>query len=63
MDIARLSMDIAQSRMLDQVGTKVLDMNLDQMEQQGADLIQMMDRSMMENSVYPNLGANIDIQM
>lgn len=63
MDIEGLSMSMSQTRVIDAIGTKVLSMSLDMVEQSGADLVEMMDRSMMENSVMPNLGNNIDIMI
>lgn len=61
MDIQGLSMDIAQSRVMDAVGTKVLSMSLDRIETAGDGLVEMMNRSMMEHSVNPNLGGNMDL--
>jgi hypothetical protein len=40
------------------VGTAVLDMNLDTIKQAGADLIKMM-----EQSVNPNIGQNINVYL
>lgn len=61
MDIATLSMGISQADVINSVGTAVLAKSLDTMKETGAGLIDMMERSTMERSVNPNLGANIDI--
>ena len=65
MDIPALSMGLAQSKVMDQVGTAVLSMALDTVEQQGNKLLELMGASAqeMELSVHPNLGANIDITL
>ncbi|MDO4166166.1 MAG: YjfB family protein [Eubacteriales bacterium] len=63
MDMEGLSMNMSQTGLLDAVGTQVLAMSLDMAEQAGEGLIDMMDRSMMENSVMPELGGNIDIMV
>jgi hypothetical protein len=61
MDIAALSMGISQADVMNNVETAVLAKSLDTMKETGAGLIDMMDRSVMERSVNPELGANIDI--
>ena len=38
-------------------------MSLDSMTEQGDAMVEMMNRSMMENSVNPDLGGNIDIMI
>ena len=58
MDIAALSMGISQADVINNVETAVLAKSLDTMKESGAD---MMNRSAMERSVNPELGANIDI--
>lgn len=63
MNIEGLSMALAQNKALTDVSTKVLSMSLDQFEESGAEMIDMMNRSMMENSVNPNIGGNIDIMI
>ncbi|MCQ2081221.1 MAG: YjfB family protein [Lachnospiraceae bacterium] len=62
MDIARLSMDLANSNTLNKVSTAMLSKSLDTAEQQGASLIAMMDRSM-ELSVNPGIGSNFDMSV
>lgn len=61
MDIAALSMGISQADVINNVETAVLAKSLDTMKESGAGLIDMMNRSTMERSVNPELGANIDI--
>lgn len=58
MDIGVLSMAMAQTNLLNQVGTALLGQSLDQFEESGADVAKML-----EQSVNPNLGANIDISI
>ena len=62
MDIASLSMGLAQSRALNQVGTAMLAKSLDDMESTGAQMVNMMTTSM-ELSVNPAVGANIDVYL
>ena len=63
MDIAALSMGISQADVINNVETAVLAKSLDTMKETGAGLIDMMDRSAMERSVNPDIGANIDIMV
>lgn len=68
MDIPSLSVALSQANVLNQAGTAVLSMALDSTSQETASLLEMMDVSatttkMMEQSVHPNLGANIDISI
>lgn len=58
MDIPALSMYMAQSQTLNSVGTAVLSQNLEQMQSMGEDMTKML-----EQSVNPNLGGNIDISL
>lgn len=62
MDIAGLSMSLAQTQLLNDIGTAVLSKSLDSMEASGAQMVNMM-KSSMELSVNPNIGANIDIYL
>lgn len=55
MDIADLSTAISQSQMMTQVNTAVLDMTLDSFEGQANEITKMM-----ESSVQPHLGQNLD---
>ncbi len=56
MDIAALSVSMNQINTSSDVGVMVLSKALDTQEKLGADMIKMM-----EQSVNPNIGANIDI--
>lgn len=62
MDIAGLSMALANTNTMSQVSTAMLSKALDTNEQQGASLIAMMDRSM-ELSVNPGIGGNFDMSV
>ena len=55
-DIAAYSVAHSQNQVLQDVGTGILSKTLDMAELQGAQLTKMM-----ELSVHPNLGGNIDI--
>lgn len=58
MDIAMLSMLQSQSKILTDVNTALLDKNLDTVEELGDGLVKMM-----EQSVTPYLGQNIDFKI
>ncbi|MCQ2538091.1 MAG: YjfB family protein [Lachnospiraceae bacterium] len=58
MDIPALSMAMAQSKIETNVGIAVMKKNLDMAEEQGAELIKMMERS-----VTPSVGGNIDVRV
>ncbi len=58
MDISMASMLQSQSQIITQVSTAVLNMNLDTIEGMGDSLVKMM-----EQSVNPNVGQNIDIKI
>ena len=63
MDIAEVSMALANASVLSQVGTAVLDKALDGSRELGAGIVQIMDAAAMELSVNPNVGANFDIRV
>ena len=63
MDIAGLSMNIAQSNLLNDVGTVMLSKSLDMAKIMGASMTEVLDSAAMERSVHPELGANIDISI
>lgn len=65
MDIPSLSIALSEAKVMNQAGTAVLSMALDSTRQESAGLIDMMETSaqVMEQSVHPNLGANIDIRI
>ena len=56
MDVANLSMNLSSSRVINDVQVAVLKKSLDTLETTGDDLTKMM-----EASVTPNLGQNIDV--
>lgn len=58
MDVAGLSMDLSSTRVINDVQVAVLKKSLDTLESNGDDLTKMM-----EASVTPNLGQNIDIRV
>ena len=62
MDIAALSMSMAQTDLINSVGIAMLDKTLDLATDLGSNLTSMMDHSM-ELSVNPHIGANIDISI
>ncbi len=61
MDIAALSMAMAKNQLTTDFGVAMLSKSLDVSADLGDSLVAMMDRSMMEQSVTPYLGANIDL--
>ncbi len=63
MDIAEVSMALANASVLSQVGTAVLDKALDASRELGAGMVQIMDAAAMELSVNPDVGANFDIRV
>ena len=63
MDIPALSMSIAQSNLLTDVGTALLSKSMEQAESVSGAITQLLDASAMEHSVYPELGGNIDISI
>lgn len=63
MDIAGLSMSLAQTKTLNDVGTAVLAKSLDTMEDMGDTITNLIDSSAMELSVNPSVGGNIDIRV
>lgn len=63
MDIAGVSMALANINLQAQVGTQVLDKAMDTNEALGAGLVQMIDSAAMERSVNPQVGANLDVRI
>lgn len=59
MDIAGLSMNIAQTNLLSDVGTAMLSKSLDMAETMGASMTDLLDSAAMERSVNPDLGAKL----
>ena len=58
MDIAAISMAMSQANLMTNVNVALLSQSLDSVETLGDDMIKMM-----EQSVQPNLGQNIDIKI
>lgn len=63
MDIAALSMAMAQNNIGTKVGIAILDKNMETAESQGAQIVQMIDSAAIQRSVQPHLGGNIDISV
>lgn len=63
MDIAGVSMALAQVDLQSQVGTALLSKAMDNSEALGAGIVQMIDAAAMERSVNPHVGANIDMRI
>lgn len=63
MDIAGLSTQMSTNALQAKVGTAVLSKAMDTNEALGAGLVQMMDAAAMEQSVNPNVGANLDLRI
>jgi hypothetical protein len=61
MDIQQLSMDMAQTRLQDQVGTKVMSMALGQAKEQSAELLKLMNSSALPAFADPSLGQKVDL--
>lgn len=63
MDIAALSMSLSQSQLNTDFGVAMLSKSLDVSASLGDSLVDMMERSVMEQSVTPHLGSNIDLSV
>ena len=63
MDIAALSMSLANIDTQTQVGVAMLDKTMDVGENLSAGLVEMIDAAAMERSVHPELGANVDVHI
>lgn len=63
MDIASLSMSMAQNNVLQNVGTAVLSKAMESNEQMGTNIAAMIDSAAMERSVNPSIGSNIDLRV
>jgi hypothetical protein len=63
MDIAALSMAMAQNRIMESFGVEMLSKTLDTQEQIGNEVVQMIDSAAMERSINPAIGGNIDISI
>lgn len=58
MDISEISISMGQTGLINAVSTAVLGMSMDMAETAGENLIKMM-----ELSVNPNVGSNIDVSV
>jgi len=63
MDIPSLSMHMAQTNLMSDIGTTLLANSLEQAAVAGNTLTELIDSAAMEHSVYPELGGNIDISI
>lgn len=63
MDIAGLSMNMAMMDVQSQVGIKMLSKAIDLGKDLGAGVVEMADAAVMELSVNPAVGGNIDIRL
>lgn len=63
MDIAGVSMALSDISLQSQVSTSVLDKSMEANEAMGQGLVQMIDAAAMERSVYPGVGANMDLKI
>lgn len=61
MDIAAVSMALAQIKTQSDVGTAVLNKAMDTQQIIGDGVVQMINKSAMELSVNPAVGANVDV--
>lgn len=61
MDIASVSMALANTNALTQVGVAVLDKTMESTEVLGQGIMKMMDAAAMERSVNPAVGSNFDM--
>ena len=61
MDIAKVSMALAQTQTLSNVGIAVLDKTMESTEAIGQGIMKMMDSAAMERSVNPAVGSNFDM--
>ncbi len=63
MDPISLSVGMSQINTSNDIGVAVLAKSLDMVKESGDSMINMMERSFLENSVNPNLGGNIDVMV
>lgn len=61
MDIAKLSMAMSSAKTNDAFGVAMLAKSLDQAENTGSQVVNMMDAAAMELSVNPHIGGNFDM--
>ncbi len=63
MDIAGVSMALAQINISNKVGTAVLDNTMETAENLAAGMVEMIDAAAMERSVNPAVGGNFDFRV
>ncbi|MDR7856907.1 YjfB family protein [Tissierella sp.] len=65
MDIAALSTSLSQMKLSQEIGVSVLEVVMDSSQSQMTDMIQILaaNTKVMEQSITPNLGGNIDIRL
>lgn len=63
MDIAAVSMALADVSLTTQVSTAMLDKVMNSNEELAGGLMQMIDSAAMERSVNPHVGSNFDIRI
>ena len=61
MDIASISMAMAQTNTLSKIGVAVLDKAMETNEAAGQGIINMIEAAAMERSVNPSVGGNFDM--
>lgn len=61
MDIAGVSMALANIDLQSRVGTAMLDKTMENTESLAAGVVQMIDAAAMERSVNPHIGSNVDM--
>ncbi|MBO5387271.1 MAG: YjfB family protein [Lachnospiraceae bacterium] len=61
MDIARISTTLSSINTQSQIGVKLLDKALETNDILGNGLVDMMNKSVMEQSVNPDIGSNFDM--
>jgi len=61
MDIASISMAMAQTKSLSKVGVAVLDKAMESNEIAGQGIMKMMDAAALDRSVNPAIGSNFDM--
>ncbi len=63
MGIEELSMGMSQTKLMTDFSTGVLAMSLDQIDQMGDAMVEMMEESMTPSVAIPGIGGNLDIQI
>jgi hypothetical protein len=63
MDIPSLSMNLAQTKLMSNIGTAMLAKSIEQADTVGTGVTELIDSAEMERSVYPEIGGNIDISV